>query len=35
MDKMTDYIKIKDYGRQQQATRLAECLFPKEKTAGE
>ncbi len=32
---MTDYIHFNDAGRELLATRFAECIFPKEKTAGE
>ena len=35
LDYMTDYIHFKDAGRELLATRFAECIFPKEKTAGE
>ena len=35
LDYMTDYIHINDAGRELLATRFAECIFPKEKTAGE
>ena len=35
LDYMTDYIHFNDAGRELLATRFAECIFPKEKTAGE
>lgn len=35
LDYMTDYIHFNDAGRDLLATRFAECIFPKEKTAGE
>ena len=35
LEYMTDYIHFNDAGRELLATRFAECIFPKEKTAGE
>ena len=35
LDYMTDYIHFNDAGRELLATRFAECIFPKEKNAGE
>ena len=35
LDYMTDYIHFNDAGRDLLATRFAECIFPKGKTAGE
>ena len=35
LDYMTDYNHFNDAGRELLATRFAECIFPKEKTAGE
>ena len=35
LDYMTDYIHFNDAGRELLATRFAECIFPKGKTAGE
>ena len=35
LDYMTDYIHFNDAGRELLATRFAECIFPKEITAGE
>ena len=35
LDYMTDYIHFNDAGRDLPATRFAECIFPKGKTAGE